>query len=820
MKNISTPKEPESLHMKKLLAVALFFYLQTIIILPALAQDPIVTNSATYDVFMNLDPSRGLNPTNFATDVSNYLNTMGATPGSYRITTSAVTLDPTDVAKWEVYDHYDYNWYADQAAWSASPGGFNNGNIPSNWYYFGVNDPYGDGVKRTIAQLLASKGTGGSTWGTCSYLQSHIYPFVENGKPAMQFYGYSYSGAADFLYYPADVPSTKTVKFDVDAQLIDPHTLISAGYLINGGTTGTGSSKTISGYLMLISASLNSVTLYRLDGVNVDALHNSGSGAPGTFVASYSATIPSKSHIEMSITSTSVTATIQALDASGNLTGSKSTMFNSQALTNSGFGGFGPFVLYSGHGCYSASAFRFSNIEMAFGGVLSGNSSLEAYKFAEYLNNSTKRFFVNLTNTSATNYAASANETDNAYLTRIKDDKVIVLTDENTGTYLPGTLNENVKNVTSEPTDATVAAALGLPNLNTLTSAQQLAAKTAYLILHTPFGSYGTITPPATTAVASLYLMDGPGTGASWTGANQVNEIKSWLVSGSSINIYLRPDNSVNAGSLTPTYKLKDPSGTITTITTATDSNGKLYFAFPKTSATGDYYVTLSFATGGSITTTVPATSTFKYDPIPPLDGSPSISGTTKYGQTLTVTPNITSIPGISGTLSYKWKANGTIITGATGSTYTLSAGEVGKTITCDITSNAQSGTVVSATASGTVSKITLSAATVSAVNSKTYNRYNSHHRWYYFIFRHDKQRKSDFHFFNSLDKRECWNKYSQRVWYQSDKLGRQICFVCFIIKQCDPGQQRYNQQSHADCQRLPYCGRDYLQSDSSKFGS
>jgi gliding motility-associated-like protein len=92
-----------------------------------------------------------------------------------------------------------------------------------------------------------------------------------------------------------------------------------------------------------------------------------------------------------------------------------------------------------------------------------------------------------------------------------------------------------------------------------------------------------------------------------------------------------------------------------------------------------------------------------------------------QYGQILTVTPNITSVPGITGTLSYQWKASGASISGATNSTYTLTASEVGKTITCDIISNAQPGTK-SATASGTVSKITLSAATVSAVDSKTYN--------------------------------------------------------------------------------------------------
>ena len=157
-------------------------YCLTLYIMPTQAQNPVVTNSATYDVFMNLDPSRGLNPTDFATDVSNYLNTMGAASGSYRINTSAVTLDPTDVTKWEVYDHYDTQWYTNQAAWSAPTTGFNSGNIPSNWYYYGMTDSYGTGNGQiTIAQLLAGTGT----WGQTGRLQSHIYPYVVDGKPAM-----------------------------------------------------------------------------------------------------------------------------------------------------------------------------------------------------------------------------------------------------------------------------------------------------------------------------------------------------------------------------------------------------------------------------------------------------------------------------------------------------------------------------------------------------------------------------------------------------------------------------------------------------------
>ena len=721
MTNKFTLKEPTFLYVQKLMALALFFYLQTLFILPAQAQNPVVTDAAAYDVFMNLDPARGLDPTNFATDVSSYLGTMGtyfSKPGPYRINTSAVTLDPTDVTKWEVYDHYDTGWYGTQAAWST---GFNNGNIPSNWYYYGVADSWaGLNSQTTIAALLA----GTQTWGTTAVLQSHIYPYVVNGKPAMQFYGYSAIGAADFLYYPADATSTKTVKFDVDATYVITHTLISAGFLINCGTTGTGSSKTISGYLLLFTwtpaGSTSTPTgvssaIYKLTNVNVDNLHNAGTNAPGTLIATSTFnTLYTKSHIELSITSTAVTATIQQIsNSTGLLTGSQSTMFNLDgsahsgistgsvySLTDTGFGGFGPFVYYNPHGCTIASAFRYSNLEMSFAGVIAGNSSLESYQYAKYLNVITNRFFVNLTNTSATDYAATSNDIDKAYLTRIQNDQVKVITDESTGTYLPGALGANIEDVMIIPDNPTITGIL--PSYSGLTSDKQLAAKVAYLILHAPLGSYGTITAPTAAAVASLYLMDGPGTGTVWTGAKQVNEIDSWLVSGSNINIYLNPDNSTNATGLTATYKLTNPSGTVTTLTTSAGDLSTKYFAFPQSSATGDYSVTLSYAIGGSITSTVPSTATFKYNPAPALAGSPVITGDMQFGATLTVTPTITDI-GITGaTISYQWKADGTNISGATASTFTLTTNQVGKTISCSITSNKQTGTLT-ATGTGTV---------------------------------------------------------------------------------------------------------------------
>ena len=64
--------------------------------------------------------------------------------------------------------------------------------------------------------------------------------------------------------------------------------------------------------------------------------------------------------------------------------------------------------------------------------------------------------------------------------------------------------------------------------------------------------------------------------------------------------------------------------------------------------------------------------------------GAPTISGTPQVEQTLTAdTSNISDLDGISNpTFAYQWRGGGLTIIGATGSTYTLTASDQGKTIT------------------------------------------------------------------------------------------------------------------------------------------
>lgn len=76
---------------------------------------------------------------------------------------------------------------------------------------------------------------------------------------------------------------------------------------------------------------------------------------------------------------------------------------------------------------------------------------------------------------------------------------------------------------------------------------------------------------------------------------------------------------------------------------------------------------------------------------------APAITGTPTNGQVLTTTDG-TWTGTATITYSRRWRANGQVIAGATAATYTLTAAEVGKTITVEVfASNTLSGQAISA---------------------------------------------------------------------------------------------------------------------------
>ncbi|MDD2727815.1 cadherin domain-containing protein [Malikia sp.] len=81
--------------------------------------------------------------------------------------------------------------------------------------------------------------------------------------------------------------------------------------------------------------------------------------------------------------------------------------------------------------------------------------------------------------------------------------------------------------------------------------------------------------------------------------------------------------------------------------------------------------------------------------------GSVTIGGTATQGQSLTASHTLADLDNL-GTISYQWEANGTAITGATSSTYTLNQAEVGKAITVTLSYIDGLGTAEAVTSTAT----------------------------------------------------------------------------------------------------------------------
>ncbi|MBH0052666.1 cell wall-binding repeat-containing protein [Salinibacterium sp. SWN139] len=89
------------------------------------------------------------------------------------------------------------------------------------------------------------------------------------------------------------------------------------------------------------------------------------------------------------------------------------------------------------------------------------------------------------------------------------------------------------------------------------------------------------------------------------------------------------------------------------------------------------------------------------------IAAAPAISGTAMVGETLTAQPKASVwMPSTGVTFTYQWKANGTAISGATGSTYNVAAAELGKKITVTVTGSLAGYTSASETSPTTSSVV------------------------------------------------------------------------------------------------------------------
>ncbi|MDD5581082.1 MAG: cadherin domain-containing protein [Methylobacter sp.] len=162
------------------------------------------------------------------------------------------------------------------------------------------------------------------------------------------------------------------------------------------------------------------------------------------------------------------------------------------------------------------------------------------------------------------------------------------------------------------------------------------------------------------------------------------------------------------------------------------DSNGNLSYT-PAANANGAATITVSLTdsggtANGGIDTSASQTFTITVNPINDLPtGVITISGTPSVGAILSVANTLADVDGL-GAISYQWKAGGINITGATGSSYVLTAAEAGKTIAVVARYTDTQGTAesVSSTATTPVASAELTTVNLSQTTGNTDGRPSS----------------------------------------------------------------------------------------------
>lgn len=642
---------------KKCLSLVLTFaMLLSMIPVVNFGADAVVTENAKYDVFISADKQLGYNVTTLAALVDTKLAAMNISGGSTGITSDAriestTVIDTTDLSSWYVYDHYNSEFWDVSANW---PTGSTSKNDAWMKFYNKssmtevtrpasfITDPSATSSAFTTLENMVNTGTL-AQFGLAHRFREHIYSYEDaSGNPGMWFAGYASPAYADYLFYPTASTGGKNVKFSLNSQYVNTHSLNGAGFLINTGIDASGK---IKGYILYYTfaspTTVSSLTLYKIKTDVLASSLNSGVSDISTYADSVkivsNPTWNSLMDIELDITPTSLTV-------KQGISGGTKNQVMSETITNSGYNGFGPIVKYSGHGCPSSSVFKFSNLEMSFEGA-TGNSLLAGIEDSDYLKDSNvKKFFVNLV---GSDYSASASDKDLAYLNILQDKKISLITNYLDGgtNYITNYLGTNSKNLNSLPNGNSNSLSIetyDIKPMSQTTDINKLAQDIAYYIYSETFsGTTGTPANPTSTTVAKLYLLE-----KSTDIPKQASIVRNELIELAGQKIYFDNTGTINAGTVSPIYSIIKPGAvTIETIAPVNDNDGKgPYFVVTNNKTAwpiGQYAVTLSYGLDS-----VPATTKFE---IHQDVTAPSVSAAVNEG---VVNLSFTNISGI-GSFNY-----------------------------------------------------------------------------------------------------------------------------------------------------------------------
>ena len=311
----------------------------------------------------------------FKEELTQKLIDQGMDPSSFRITTTAVTIDTTDTEGWYVYDHY---------------GSQDNYNALKLSDEQRVKQPYraADNTHTNGTGTIESyfKNNTNTTGNACKNFDKHIYSYVDDeGKASMVFAGYGTQALTDYMIYPAASNSRRNFSFDINPAVIDAHTLSTYGFFLNAGINNGN----VQGYALIFSND----HVGSIQKINSSAATGSMTGSAVSSNLNMGIKTGDKVRLTVELNKDSVTIQYQKYDASGNL-GALQDLVRDFKLDDTGFNGFGPLVNYSSHGCSSLSIMKFMDLEMSYEA-----SAFDALKNVQYYEGAEQKYFINLTGT-------------------------------------------------------------------------------------------------------------------------------------------------------------------------------------------------------------------------------------------------------------------------------------------------------------------------------------------------------------------------------------------------------------------------------------
>ena len=329
----------------------------------------------------------------FREELSAALEALGMDPSTFRVTDTAVKIDTTNLDGWYVYDHY-----YDKAEYNKL--GLSAEQMVKQPYRLADNTcmgSYGGSPKPCKIQDVFVNRLYGAPGTKLHWFNQHTYSHSKDDKAYMIFAGYGTNALSDYMFYPATSDSKRTVEFDLDCAVVDAHTLLGFGFLLNAaidkGATTSGDADINDDKLtsyMLYYTWPSTVGIYKL----TDVAANTGTFA-GTAVQTKSVSLGSgmKFRISVVLEKDKVTVKQRQYNTSTGALGDEVVLFNELSIPvqAKGGNGFGPIVQYKSHGCSSMTYFEYGDLSMTYAAT-----AFDALKNVQYANSAQQKYFVNL----------------------------------------------------------------------------------------------------------------------------------------------------------------------------------------------------------------------------------------------------------------------------------------------------------------------------------------------------------------------------------------------------------------------------------------